>query len=332
MNNLKHWMEEAFQDNHCKVVPIMTYPGIELCGRTVKDAVMDGRIHAEAICRLNEKYPADAVTAIMDLTVEVEAFGAKVMFPEDEIPSVAEPLLDGRESVEALQVPSLEVARVPQYIEANRLVAASVTDKPVLAGCIGPFSLAARLYGMSEMMIAMFTEPETVHLLLEKCTVFLTDYCRAMKEVGADGVIMAEPVAGLVSDEDCDTYSSAYVKRIVEAVQDDRFLLVLHNCGNDGHCTPAMCHTGARALHFGNKIDMVDALENVPSDILVMGNLDPVGLFKQATASEMFTATQKLLERTKAFPNFVLSTGCDIPPHIPNENIEAFYQATNPYR
>ena len=310
----------------------MTYPGIELCGRTVRDAVTDGRVHAEAICWLNEKYPADAVTAIMDLTVEAEAFGAKVIFPDDEIPSVVGPLLDGREAVENLQVPSLDIARVPQYIEANRLVATLVKDKPVLAGCIGPFSLAARLYGMSEMMIAMFTEPDTVHLLLEKCTFFLTRYCLAMKEAGVDGVIMAEPVAGLVSNDDCEVYSSAYVKRIVGEVQDDCFLLVLHNCGNNGHCTSAMYHSGARALHFGNKIDMLDALSNVPSDVLVMGNLDPVGLFKQATAFEMFDATQKLLERAKQFPNFILSTGCDIPPHIPYENIVAFYQAAKPYR
>ena len=34
-----------------------------------------------------------------------------------------------------------------------------------------------------------------------------------------------------------------------------------------------------------------------------------------------------LLQQTKAWKNFVLSTGCDVPPHIPAENIEAFYQA-----
>lgn len=332
MENIKKWMEEAFSNKCCKVVPIMTYPGIELCGRTVREAVTDGHVHAEAICRLNERYPADAVTAIMDLTVEAEAFGAKIVFPEDEIPSVSEPLLAGRESVESLQIPSLETARVSQYIKANHLVAAAVTDKPVFGGCIGPLSLAARLYGMSEIMIAMFTEPETVHLLLEKCTAFLMDYCRAFKAVAADGVIMAEPVAGLVSDTDCYTYSSAYVKQIADAVQDDRFLLVLHNCGNGGHCTSAMCHSGAHALHFGNKIDMVQALESVPSNTLVMGNLDPVGLFQQASSEEVFASTKNLLERTKQFHNFVLSTGCDIPPHIPYANIEAFYQAVAEYR
>ena len=44
--------------------------------------------------------------------------------------------------------------------------------------------------------------------------------------------------------------------------------------------------TGAAAYHFGNKIDMVEALKEVPADALAMGNLDPVSLFKAATPEE----------------------------------------------
>ena len=56
-------------------------------------------------------------------------------------------------------------------------------------------------------------------------------------------------------------------------VQDDHFTVILHNCGNTGHCTKAMVATGAAAYHFGNKIDMVEALKEVPADSLAMGNL-----------------------------------------------------------
>ena len=37
------------------------------------------------------------------------------------------------------------------------------------------------------------------------------------------------------------------IRRIVESVQDDRFLVILHNCGDTGHCTEAMVGTGAAA-------------------------------------------------------------------------------------
>lgn len=331
MNHFNQWIKNALLGKTRLVIPIMTHPGIELCGKTVKEAVTNGTIHAEAICKLNETYPASASTAIMDLTVEAEAFGAEIDFPEDDVPNVVRPLASNAEAVRNLSVPSLDSGRIREYLKADRLVAETITDKPVFAGCIGPFSLAARLYGMSEIMIAMFMEPDTVHLLLNKCTEFMMEYCRAIKETGVDGVIMADPVAGLISNEDCDNYSSPYIRRIAEEIQDDNFLLVLHNCGNGGHCTEAMIHSGAGALHFGNKIDMLKALEDSPNDMLVMGNLDPVGLFQQASADKMYEATLHLLKKTAAYPNFVLSSGCDVPPHIPTTNIEAFYRALKDY-
>ena len=65
----------------------------------------------------------------------------------------------------------------------------------------------------------------------------------------------------LLSNEDCMQYSSVFVKRIVEEVQDSHFAVILHNCGNMGQCTQAMVATGAKGYHFGNKIDMLAALE-----------------------------------------------------------------------
>ncbi|WP_410073586.1 uroporphyrinogen decarboxylase family protein, partial [Barnesiella intestinihominis] len=67
-------------------IPIMTHPGIELIEKTVKTAVTDGQIHADAIIALSENTPSDAATVIMDLTVEAEAFGAKLHFSENDVP------------------------------------------------------------------------------------------------------------------------------------------------------------------------------------------------------------------------------------------------------
>lgn len=180
---------------------------------------------------------------------------------------------------------------------------------------------------MSEIMMLIYINPEAANTLLRKCTDFIIRYCMALKATGVNGVVMAEPAAGLLSNEDCLQYSSVFVKEIVEKVQDDHFTVVLHNCGNTGNCTQAMVYTGAAAYHFGNKINMEEALKEVPADALAMGNLDPVSLFKMLSPEEMKKATLQLLEATSAYPNFVLSSGCDIPPYTPLANINAFYTA-----
>ena len=309
----------------------MTHPGIELCGSTVLKAVTDGQAHADAICALNERFPADAVTAIMDLTVEAEAFGAEIRFQENEIPTVIGCLLEDADSVAALEVPSLDKGRVREYLKANSIVVSRIKDKKIYGGCIGPFSLAGRLFDLSELMMAMYIEPETVTMLLDKCTTFITSYLQTMKETGVNGVILAEPASGLVSNDDCYQYSSVYVHKIVEAVLDEKFSIVLHNCGNTGHCTDAMIRSGASALHFGNRADMVEALKTCPSNIPVMGNIDPVTVMQQAAPEQVYAAVSELLERTAGFDNFILSSGCDVPPRTPFENIQAFYQALTDY-
>ncbi len=328
---MREWAKALIRDKKVAAIPVMTHPGIELTGNTVLEACSDGVVHFNAIKALAEKYPTAAASVIMDLTVEAEAFGAKISFEENAVPAVIGHLLDGPEDIKDLKVPSLKEGRVPQYLKANLLAARSITDRPVIGGCIGPFSLAGRLYDMSEIMVLIYQDPEAAHELLRKCSEFILKYCKALKECGVNAVLMAEPAAGLMSDEDCRRFSSDYVKKIVDEVQDDWFSMFLHNCGNTGHCTGAMVATGAAGYHFGNKCDMVEVTKDVPADALAMGNLDPVSVFKDATPEEMYRRTEDLLDRMKDFPNFVLSSGCDTPPHTPLANIDAFFDALAHY-
>lgn len=325
--NIRTWVKDVMGDGKRLAIPIMTHPGIEMIGKTVYDAVTDGQVHYEAIKALNDRYPSAACSVIMDLTVEAEAFGAQVNFPQDDIPTVVGRLVGDMEAVRKLEVPDMSRGRIPQYLLANRLAAENIKEKPVFGGMIGPFSLAGRLYDMSEFMMACYCEPELAGLLLDKCNDFLINYCIELKKQGIQGVLIAEPAAGLLSNDGCSEFSSKYVKKIVEAVQNDDFMVILHNCGNTGQCTEAMLETGAGAYHFGNAIDMIEALDACPKDVLVMGNIDPVVLFQQSSAEKLFDATMQLLEKTADYDNYIISSGCDVPPHTPACNIAAFYQA-----
>jgi uroporphyrinogen decarboxylase len=331
MTNINNWVSQQISNKKRIAIPIMTHPGIEMIGKKVKDAVQNGEVHALAIKRLNEVYPVAAKTVIMDLTLEAEAFGCQIEFQENDMPHILGRLVSNAEEIEHLKVPELTAGRVPQYLKANKLTVESTKDKPVFAGVIGPFSLAGRLFDMSEIMVACYMEPEAITCLLERCTEFILKYCKELKNIGCSGVVIAEPAAGLLSNEDCQYFSSEYVKGIVDAVQDDTFLVILHNCGNQGHCTEAMLSSGANAYHFGNAIDMVETLKFCPKDKLILGNIDPVGVMKMRSSREVKAFTSDLLNRTSGFDNFVLSTGCDLPPHVPSENISAFFEALDDY-
>ena len=328
---MRQWMADIIQRKEVVAIPVMTHPGIELNGNTVRQAVCDGEVHYKAVMTLAKRYPSAAACTIMDLTTEAEAFGAEIAFSDEAVPSVSSRLLPDVESIDRLQVPSLSAGRIPQYLKANLLAAKEISDVPLFSGCIGPFSLAGRLYDMSEIMMLIYENPDAAHTLLRKCTDFIEKYCLALKQTGANGVLMAEPAAGLLSDEDCRTFSSNYVKRIVQRVQDDSFIVILHNCGNTGHCTKAMVSTGAAAYHFGNKCRMEDVIKEVPPTALAMGNIDPVSVFKDGMPFQMRQTVMNLLDRMRPYPNFVLSSGCDTPPHTSMSNIDAFFEALHQF-
>src|SRR5690606_8368585 len=173
----------------------------------------------------------------------------------------------------------------------------NIADRPSFGGQIGPFSLACRLFDMTEIMVSLFDDPDTVHIVLSKATTFLVSYAKAFREAGAAGMIIAEPAAGLLAPDQCDEFSSTYIKKIVEEVQDDSFMVILHNCGNTVRLVRSMLSTGALGLHFGNAVDMEDILPQIPEDRLAFGNIDPARVFKNGTQDDVREKTRDLLNR-----------------------------------
>ena len=73
---------------------------------------------------------------------------------------------------------------------------------------------------------------------------------------------------------------------------------------------------------------MKEMLAIAPKDAWIMGNVDPAGELANGTPESVRTATLKLMEEScPDNPNFIVSSGCDIPPHAPWANIDAFFAA-----
>ena len=325
--NMASWAKSIVDSDEVTALPIMTYPGLALVGTGIMDVVTRPEEQVACIDSLASRYPSIAAVMMMDLSIEAEAFGSQVVFSDKEVPTVTGRVVTDLESARTLSVPQVGSARTAKALNATALAAGKILDRPLFGGQIGPFSLAGRLLGLSDIVLAAMRTPATVHAVLEKCTEFLIEYAKAIKKAGANGTIMAEPAAGLLSPRLCHAFSSQYVKRIVAAVQDDEFMVILHNCGNSTRLVESMLSTGAAALHVGNAVKVPEIAAQMPADRLVMGNIDPGGIFKIGSPEQVRQAVHKLLVEMKEYPNFVLSSGCDIPPGAPLANMDAFFEA-----
>lgn len=308
-------------------LPILTYPGAALIGATVRDMVTRPQVQVDVQAAWHRRHPSPFALCAMDLSAEAEAFGCAILLTDTEVPTVVSRLVTSRAGAEALRVPEPGAARTGAHLEAAALLTRLPDKRFVLAGMVGPFSLAARLYGVSEALSLTVEDPALMHLLCRKSSEFLRSYALAFKAAGASGVIMAEPTAGLLSPRALAEFSSAYVQQIVTAVDDDRFNLILHNCAAKLIHLPSVLSSGARVYHFGAPMDLPSALKQVPSDTILCGNLDPARVFVNSTPAEVEEAARALLAATRAHPNHVLSSGCDVPPGTRPENIDAFYRA-----
>lgn len=329
--NMRQWIDDILSSDARRAFPLMVYTGSELMRISIDEMLQSGKLQAECVTALAEHYPSSASITAMDLSVEAEAFGSEVRRIENETPTITGSLVKDAESADALTVPAIGSGRTGEFLAAAKLAAARITDRPVFGCHIGPFSLAGRLCDMTEALMNVHAEPEMLHVVLQKSTEFLGGYAMALKESGVNGIVIAEPATGLISPAHCTEFSSRYIKTIIDVVQDDDFMVILHNCGSVSRHVETMASTGAMGLHFGNAVEMEQVLKTVPPGILAFGNIDPVGVLKNGTEEEIDRTTKLLLMKTSGYANFVLSSGCDMPLGTPLRNIDAFFNALAEY-
>ena len=330
--NMYDWARQVIKSPRKKAMPILSYPAVQIMKISVMDLISDSGRQAEGMRRTAERTNAAASVSLMDLSVEAECFGSKIRFSENEVPTVIGGIVSTEEDAESLPVPRVGAGRTGICLEAIGKAVAQIHDRPVFAGVIGPFSLAGRLMDVSRAMIDCYEEPSMVLRVLEKAASFLTEYCKAYKAAGANGVIIAEPLAGLLSPELAAEFSSPFVKQMVDSVQDENFMVIYHNCGGSTiKIIDTILSVGASAYHFGNAIRMSEMLPHIPPDRIVMGNVDPAGQFRNGTPESVRRATTALLDECGRTRNFVISSGCDIPPLTRWENIDAFFSAVDEF-
>jgi uroporphyrinogen decarboxylase len=324
------WIRQTISTPNKKAMPLLSYPAVQQLFISVDRLLKSSNEMALGVRLIADRYDMPFATTYMDLSVEAEAFGANCTYHTDDIPTITGQLVSTQEEADALAIPEIGAGRTGKVIRALTKAMILVNDRPVFANCTGPFSLAGRLMDVNEVLLMTYEEPEVVHTVLEKCTQFLINYIRALKEAGANGIIMAEPLAGLMSVGPMKEFSSDYIKRIIDELQDRDFVFCYHNCSNAiEKKVDAVLATGARMFHFGDQADMWQLLETMPDNVIVMGNISPSAVFMCDSTDKMALDTQTLLRQCMIHDNFMISSGCDIPAKTPIQNVDKFFEVIN---
>ena len=151
--DMQTWLHMLKGAHPKKAIPVLSFPCVSLLGVTVRNLISDSELQVRGMKAVADKTDAAASVSFMDLSVEAECFGANVSVTDDEVPTVKGRLINDMDEAQALDIPAIGSGRTQIYIDAIKKASKIITDRPVFAGMIGPFSLAARLLDVSEIMM-----------------------------------------------------------------------------------------------------------------------------------------------------------------------------------
>lgn len=314
---------------HRLVAPLVGYPGAQLTGSTLKQNGFNSELHYRSIYKLVETFAPDVIFYMMDLSVEAGAIGLQIRYPLEESASVEfHPVQHVSDLDEYKVLDPIFDARIRSYIDTMFLMSKNLNGVIKGAYVIGPFTLAGLMIGASQIAIATIDNPDLVFATLNYAEDVITRYAKELVNSGADLVAILEPTATFLSPKSFARFSGNYINRIARRLDT---MTVLHICGNTNRLIPAMGQVEVQGLSLDAMVDFPQAVTKIPSDMVLIGNIDPVRIMVNETPDGVRKAVRKLLDEMAPFENFVLSTGCDLPQETPLENIRAFMEAARTY-
>jgi MtaA/CmuA family methyltransferase len=317
------------------VGPLAVHFCARVTGCNLRDYTTDPRVLAESVIRYWERFRPDAVWVSADTWVSAEAMGAKVgaTSPDQPFGGLGQPLVRSAADIDRIPAPDVALqGRYPLMIEALSRVVAELGRDVFVVACFDqyPFSLAAALMGLNELMLKLVDDPPFVEALMHRCGEYTTAYARALDAAGADMLSGGDSPAGLIGPALYARHALPHERRVIANLKATSSRPVsLHICGNATPLLGLMRSSEADVLEIDYQVDLPNACHIVGPDTALWGNLDPVRLLSRGSPEQITTEVRDLCDRARKnnCSRFVLSSGCTLTVETPYAHLDALVQA-----
>jgi MtaA/CmuA family methyltransferase len=305
------------------VVTGITVAMMEKSGVFWPDAHHDADQLAALSASVWEVSGIESIKLPFGMTVEVEIFGAPIDFgTRDTLPSEVDHIYNHPDELE-IPINFMDSGRVPVVLEAiSTLSRRYENEVAIVSSIVGPFALAAKLYGFDNLFPWIITNPDYVRQVLNELKDLTIRYANAQVEAGADAILIGEATCSgdLVSPETYGDFVADLHTEICAAVQAPS---ILHICGNSTYHIPHIARTGAAGYSFDEGINLAMARKHLKGKVALAGYVPTVEVLLQGSPELAYQATLECLGNQVD----ILAPGCSMPQHAPLENIAAMVQA-----
>jgi len=289
------------------------------------------RTMSEVICGGYRRFGYDGVTLSLGVTAEAEALGARVEQPADAAPVLKEHLLADMSAIERLRrLDPTTGGRMPLFLEAVTEVTGRIGQEAfVLPILRGPLLAASQLRGVEQLLVDIIDQPDVVEQVLDLTAELALRLGRALVGTGAPALMLGEATCSpnFISPQHYRRFVQPRHRELIAQLKEAGWRAVgLHVCGDTRTVLDDMIATDADWLDIDHQVRVEDALAMAGDRVVLRGNLDPSAVLRFATPDEIRTRTHQLCRAVQG-RRWIVSSGCDIPPGTPEQNLRAFADA-----
>lgn len=255
---------------------------------------MDLCTNPELACEVTlqplRRFDLDAAILFSDILTIPDAMGLGLYFAEGEGPKFERPLRSFAD-VDKLGVPDPELS-LSYVTDAVRTIRKALDGSVPLIGFSGsPWTLATYMVeggtskDFSKVKGMLYSEPKTLHLLLDKLADSVISYLNAQIAAGAQSVMVFDTWGGALSPHVYQEFSLRYMAKIVDGLQreaEGRQVPVTLFTKNGARWAESIAATGCDGIGVDWTTDLKEVVAAVGDKVTLQGNMDPSVLYADA--------------------------------------------------
>ncbi len=262
----------------------------------------------------------------LDDTLEFEPLGVGVAEGgENVVPCTADYLDFDRETLQSLDIPDPRSNRMPLLLDAASGLRSEVGDSKCVTGRVAaPFSAVTLIFGMEPALLTMLDAPDLFADALKFAEDQAISWGLAQIEAGCHAIWLGDCNASLhlISPEHYREWALEPCRRVTEAFQDAGAFVFLHNSEENIRGLWLQTETNPDILSVGPGLDMAVAIQELGNTQALMGNVDPIAMLTDSSASEVAAETGRQV-RLMADGGCILNSGECVPREARRENMHA---------
>lgn len=325
----KELLLKAYGGCCTETVPWVPYAGVHcgyLIGEKADVFLQDPELLAKGILYTAERYQADGIPLLFDLSLEAASLGCSIKWHPDNPPAVVSHPLECQSLQDAaLKIPDANSGRWPVVVEAGKKIVAEKGDRALLGLCCGPLTLATHLRGVS-----LFTDLVKNKALARGILEFCSEACRASaaiyRQIGCEVIAIVDPVASQVHPQTFREFVTPYCRQAIEFIHSAGITSSFLTCGDATKVLEDICKMGVHSFSCDEQVNLTYARDlALKYGLAFSGSLK---LTMSLTLGIIDPREDALVSLSAGgSTGFILAPGCNMPYNVPPENVDRVLEA-----